>query len=57
MKKIFQDSFIPKIVILSFLSQKVMHDWQEIQFAAKAALLNRQKSLMIFSFTIFHSSW
>ena len=48
MKKIFQDSFIPKIMILPFLR---MTD-KSLQFAAKIVLMNRQENLMIFSNTL-----
>ena len=40
-------------MILPFLSQKFTHDWQS---AAKAVLMNKQKNLMIFKFTIFPSN-
>ena len=54
--KDFQDSFIPKLMVVLFLSQKFTHGGKSVQFAAKAVLMNRQKNLMVFNFTIFPSN-
>ena len=55
-KKIFQDSFIPKIMILPFWAKHLRMTGKSIQFAAKALFMNRQKNLMIFNLTIFPSN-
>ena len=43
-------------MILPFLSPKLRMTGISIQFAAKAVLMNGQKNLMSFSFTIFPSN-
>ena len=55
-KKIFRDCFIPKIVILPFLSQKFIHDWQVNSNCCKSSPYDKQKNLMIYNFTIFLSN-
>ena len=56
-KKIFQYCFIPKIMILPFLSQTFTHDWQVHSVCCKSSgLMNRKKNLMIFNFTVFLSN-
>ena len=55
-KKIFQDSCIPKIMILPFLSKNLRMTGKSIQFASKAVFITRQKNLTIFNFIIFPSN-
>ena len=49
-EKIFQDSFIPKIVILPFLSQKFTHDWQVNSLYCKLSPYDRAKEFYEFQF-------
>ena len=52
-KKIFQDSFIPKIMILPFLSQKFTHDWQVSSIYCKSSPYEQAKQFNDFQFYYF----
>ena len=52
-KRFFQDSFIPKIIILPFLSQKFTHDWQVNSICCKSSLYEQAKEFNDFRFYYF----
>ena len=51
-RRLFKNRFIPKIMILQFLTQTVTHAWQVISVCCKVMLMNRQNSQM-FSILLF----
>ena len=46
----FQDKFIPKIMILPFLSQKCTHDWQVNSICCKSSPYEQAKQFSDFPF-------
>ena len=52
-KKIFQNRFIPKMMSLSFLSQKCTHEWQVNSICCKSSPYERAKEFIYFQFYYF----
>ena len=49
-KRLFKNSFIPKIMILPFLTQKVTHVWQGISICCKSSAYEQAKLVKCFQF-------
>ena len=54
--RFFKTVLSPKLWFCHFCPKNLRITGKSIQFAAKAGLMNRQKNLMIFNFTIFPSN-